>query len=57
LIDFRVRAGAAEMHNVAALQGGIISQEIIKIITHQYIPMNNTCILNTLKASSTCYEL
>lgn len=42
----RVRAGGAELHNIAALTGGLVSQEIIKAITEQYIPVDNTCIFD-----------
>lgn len=40
------RYGACELHNVAALIGGVASQEAVKIITHQYMPLNNTFIYN-----------
>ena len=42
----RCRYGGAELHTVAAFLGGIASQEIIKIITEQYVPLNNTLVLN-----------
>jgi amyloid beta precursor protein binding protein 1 len=38
------RAAGGELHNVAALTGGLVAQETIKIITKQYIPIDNTCI-------------
>ncbi len=40
------RAGAGELHNVAALTGGMVAQEMIKIITKQYIPVDNTCVFD-----------
>ena len=40
------RAKRGELHNIAALTGGMVAQEIIKIITKQYIPIDNTCILD-----------
>ena len=46
------RYGAAELHNIAAFMGGVASQEIIKLLTHQYIPLNNTLIFNGMNASS-----
>ncbi|KAJ3037594.1 NEDD8-activating enzyme E1 regulatory subunit [Rhizophlyctis rosea] len=52
-----VRAGASEIHTVAALLGGIVSQEAIKILTRQYIPMDNTVIFNAIKSTSTVYNL
>lgn len=38
------RYGGKEIHSVAAYIGGVASQEIIKLITHQYVPLNNTLI-------------
>jgi hypothetical protein len=36
LFNFSVRAGRSELHSMAALMGGIASQEVIKILTYQY---------------------
>jgi len=47
-----VRFGAAELHPIASLLGGVASQEIIKLITHQYVPLNNTLIFNGINGSS-----
>ncbi|KAI9016001.1 hypothetical protein DFJ74DRAFT_679151 [Hyaloraphidium curvatum] len=52
-----VRAGASELHNIAAFMGGVVSQEIIKIITHQYVPLNNTFVLDGIKSKSLVEEL
>ena len=38
------RAGGGELHNISALTGGLVAQEVIKIITKQYIPMDNVCL-------------
>jgi amyloid beta precursor protein binding protein 1 len=46
------RAGGAELHNIASLAGGMISQEVIKVITKQYIPLDNTCIFDGVKSLS-----
>lgn len=40
------RAGGGELHNISALTGGMVAQEVIKIITKQYIPIDNTCIFD-----------
>ncbi|KAL1869986.1 hypothetical protein VTK73DRAFT_2880 [Phialemonium thermophilum] len=40
------RAHGSELHNIAALTGGMVAQELIKIITKQYIPIDNTCIFD-----------
>ena len=38
------RAQGGELHNVAALTGGMVAQETIKIVTKQYVPADNTCV-------------
>ena len=40
------RAKGGELHNISSLTGGMVAQEIIKIITKQYIPINNTCLFD-----------
>ncbi|TAQ85456.1 hypothetical protein B7494_g6239 [Chlorociboria aeruginascens] len=40
------RAKGGELHNISALTGGMVAQEVIKIITEQYIPIDNTCIFD-----------
>lgn len=41
-----VRAKGGELHNISALTGGILAQEAIKVITKQYIPIDNTCVFD-----------
>ena len=48
-----VRAGGGELHNIASLTGGLIAQEVIKAITRQYIPVDNTCLFDGV-TSRTC---
>ncbi|SPO03189.1 related to lactose regulatory protein [Cephalotrichum gorgonifer] len=36
------RAGGGELHNISAATGGMVAQEIIKIVTKQYVPVDNT---------------
>ncbi|KAH7355259.1 hypothetical protein BKA65DRAFT_236753 [Rhexocercosporidium sp. MPI-PUGE-AT-0058] len=40
------RANGGELHNISALTGGMVAQEVIKIITKQYIPIDNLCIFD-----------
>ncbi|KAF4337693.1 amyloid beta binding 1 [Fusarium beomiforme] len=40
------RAAGGELHNISALTGGMVAQEMIKIITKQYVPIDNTCIFD-----------
>ncbi|XP_073257022.1 NEDD8-activating enzyme E1 regulatory subunit-like [Porites lutea] len=47
------RYGASELHSVAAFIGGAAAQEIVKLITHQFVPFNNTYIYNGITGCST----
>jgi amyloid beta precursor protein binding protein 1 len=44
------RAKGGELHNISALTGGMVAQEVIKIITKQYIPIENTCIFDGISS-------
>ncbi|ORX59339.1 NEDD8-activating enzyme E1 regulatory subunit-like protein [Piromyces finnis] len=52
-----VRAGMSEIHTVSSLVGALVSQEILKLVTCQYTPMNNTCIFNGIQTTTTSYDL
>ncbi|KAF1817530.1 hypothetical protein P152DRAFT_454117 [Eremomyces bilateralis CBS 781.70] len=52
-----VRAGGAELHNIAALTGGLIAQEVIKVVTEQYIPIDNTCIFDGIRSKTEVHRL
>jgi len=45
-----VRAGGGEMHNISALAGGLVAQEVIKVITKQYVPVDNCCIFDGVQS-------
>jgi len=51
IIHEMCRFGASELHNIAAFIGGVASQEVIKLITHQFVPINNTFIFNGIHSS------
>ncbi|KAL3860740.1 hypothetical protein ACJMK2_010815 [Sinanodonta woodiana] len=51
------RFGAAELHTVSAFIGGVAAQEVIKVITRQFVPFNNTYIYNAMKQTSITLEL
>ncbi|DAZ94488.1 TPA: hypothetical protein N0F65_003422 [Lagenidium giganteum] len=51
------RSCEVELHNVAALMGGIASQEAIKIITQQFLPLNHTYVFNGITGTAATYEL
>ncbi|KAI9163751.1 NEDD8-activating enzyme E1 regulatory subunit [Paramyrothecium foliicola] len=44
------RAAGGELHNISAVMGGMVAQEVIKIITQQYIPVDNTCIFDGIES-------
>ncbi|XP_019246966.1 PREDICTED: NEDD8-activating enzyme E1 regulatory subunit AXR1-like isoform X2 [Nicotiana attenuata] len=52
LINEMCRYGASELHAVAAFVGGVASQEVIKLITRQFIPMSGTFIFNGIDHKS-----
>ena len=37
---------------MSALAGGMVAQEIIKVVTKQYIPVDNTCIFDGIRSKS-----
>ncbi|KAK4934171.1 hypothetical protein LTR28_010844 [Elasticomyces elasticus] len=47
-----VRAAGSELHNIASLAGGILAQEVIKVITRQYVPIDNTCLFDGINSKS-----
>lgn len=51
------RYGGVELHNTAATMGGIASQEAVKLITHQYTPLNNTYVYNGVACFGSSYTL
>ncbi|KAI5478648.1 amyloid beta precursor protein binding protein 1 [Pseudohyphozyma bogoriensis] len=46
------RAGASDMPQIAALLGGLVAQEAIKLTTRQYIPLNSTCVFNGISSAT-----
>jgi amyloid beta precursor protein binding protein 1 len=50
------RYANAEIHTVASVVGGVASQEAVKIITGQYIPLDNTYVFNGIVAVGGVYR-
>ncbi|KAF7066835.1 hypothetical protein CFC21_072766 [Triticum aestivum] len=46
------RFAGAEIHPVAAFIGGVASQEVIKLVTKQFVPLNGTFIFNGIDLKS-----
>ncbi|KAJ7522995.1 hypothetical protein O6H91_18G033900 [Diphasiastrum complanatum] len=57
LISEFCRFGAAEIHCVASVIGGIASQEAIKILTRQFTPLSGTFIYNAIESTSSVLQL
>ncbi|MCJ1362576.1 hypothetical protein MMC16_001680 [Acarospora aff. strigata] len=52
-----LRAGGGEMHNIAALTGGMVAQEVIKVVTKQYVPVDNRCVFDGIGSRSAVSRL
>lgn len=50
------RYGNAEIHTIASVIGGVASQEAVKIVTGQYIPLDNTYIYNRMVSVAGVYK-
>lgn len=52
-----VRSGGSELHVIATIIGGIASQEAIKILTSQFVPLSGTFIYNGVTCTSSVFSL
>jgi len=43
------RAPMADLPNKAALLGGLVVQEVVKMITNQCVPINGCCIVGLIE--------
>jgi amyloid beta precursor protein binding protein 1 len=50
------RYANAEIHNIASVVGGVASQEAVKIITGQYIPLDNSYVFNGIVSVAGVYK-
>ena len=46
------RAPTADLPTTAALLGGFVAQEAIKIITRQYIPIDGTSVIDLISSTT-----
>ncbi|KAL3789860.1 hypothetical protein ACHAWO_011666 [Cyclotella atomus] len=51
-----VRYDEAEIHTIAAVVGGVASQEAVKLITGQYVPVNDTYIYNGIASTGAVHR-
>ncbi|XP_050424601.1 NEDD8-activating enzyme E1 regulatory subunit [Adelges cooleyi] len=51
------RYGKSELHSVSSFMGGCVSHEVIKLITKQYKPVNNSFVYNAINCSTESFNL
>jgi len=51
-----LRSGNMELHSVAAYLGGIGAQEVIKVLTRQYVPIDNTLFYSAISQLVQTYQ-
>ena len=57
ILEELCRYGASELHSISAFVGGCAAQEAIKLITHQYVPIDNVLIYNGIRQSTSVLKL
>lgn len=57
VLEELVRADGAELHNISALTGGMVAQEVIKVVTKQYVPVDNTCVFDGIASKSAVFRV
>jgi len=50
------RAQHCELHNIAAVTGGMVAQEVIKIITKQYTPADNIVVYDGIRSKTQVFR-
>jgi hypothetical protein len=51
------RYGATELHAVSAVMGGVGAQEAVKLLTRQYVCIDNTFVYNGVAGVGALYRL
>lgn len=52
-----VRYGGGEMHCTAAAVGALVAQEVVKLVTHTFVPLDNCAVYNGIAGTVTQYTL
>lgn len=55
LVGEVVRCGGGELHVVAAVVGAMASQEAIKLLTKQFVPLGGTLVYNAMQSTTTVF--
>lgn len=50
------RFGGSEIHSISAFMGGCCAHEVIKLVTRQYKPFDNTLIYDGIKSQSVTFK-
>ena len=53
----RARGAQSSLPSTSALVGGIVAQEVIKLVTRQYIPADNTIVYNGIQQAVGVFKL
>jgi len=51
------RFGGSQIHTTCAYIGGVAAQEVIKLMTKQWVPINNTFIYDAISGNGGCFTL
>ena len=51
------RYNGKELNSVASFMGGVVAQEVIKLITRQYVPICHTFVYNGITSTTTSFDL
>lgn len=57
VISELVRANGAQLHNISALTGGMVAQEAIKVLTKQYVPVDNVCVFDGVGSKTGVFKI
>lgn len=57
IIKELLRAGGGELHNISALTGGMVAQEVIKVVTRQYVPVDNCCVFDGVGSRTAVFKI
>ncbi|PGH17081.1 hypothetical protein AJ80_04954 [Polytolypa hystricis UAMH7299] len=51
------RAGGGELHNISSLVGGLVAQEALKVLTRQYVALDNTFVFDGIGSVGEMFRL
>ena len=56
ILEELTRYGASELHSISAFIGGCCAQEAIKLITHQYVPLDCVLVYNGIREATSVHK-